>query len=355
MFRILKVAALAVGLGLGLYAASAAVATPVPSSAEAPTKAQLEAAAQSQAAAEASFMAGLHPKTGNVKLDEAEATLTLGDKYYFLDAADARKVIVDAWGNPPSAAEGILGMVIPAGRTPFNDWGAVVSFEKSGYVSDKDASTTNYDDYLKEIQKGEADNNQAREKAGYEPMHLVGWAQPPSYDATHHYMIWAQDIRFGDNKVHTLNYDIRVLGRGGVLSLNMIASMPELESIRAQAQQLALAGTYNAGARYADYKDGDAKAAYGVGGLVAAGLGVAAAKKLGLLGLVLAFGKKFIVFILAGLGILWRGLLSLIGKKTSAAPVQLVSFETEVPPALPAADDAAIAEREPTVRKPGDD
>jgi uncharacterized membrane-anchored protein len=353
MFHMLRVAVLAAGLGF--CTVSAAFATPAPSSAEASTKARLEAAAQSQAAAEASFMAALHPKTGNVTLTEADATLALGDKYYFLDAADARKVIVDAWGNPPSAAEDVVGMIIPAGRTPFNDWGAVVSFEKSGYVSDKDASTTHYDDYLKEIQKGEADDNKAREKAGYEPMHLVGWAQPPSYDATHHYMIWAQDIRFGDSKVHSLNYDIRILGRGGVLSLNMIASLPELESIRTQARQLALAGQYNAGARYADYKDGDATAAYGVGGLVAAGLGLAAAKKLGLMGLLLTFGKKFVVFILAGLGILWRGLLSLFGKKSSAAPVERVSFETEVPPALPSAEDAAIAEREPTVRKPGEE
>ena len=148
MFRMLKVAAMAVALGLS----AVTVASATPASVSAPSSAE----AASAAAAEASFMAQLHPKTGNITLAEADATLALGDKYYFLDAADTRKVLVDVWGNPPSLADGVLGMVLPAGRTPFNDWGAVVTFEKTGYVSDKDASTTNYDDYLKQLREGEA-------------------------------------------------------------------------------------------------------------------------------------------------------------------------------------------------------
>ncbi len=351
MFRVLKIAMLAIVLGVS--AASIAAATPQSASASVES-----GEARSQAAAEASFMAQLHPKTGNISLAQADATLALGDKYYFLDAADARKVIVDAWGNPPSVAEDVLGMIVPAGKTPFNDWGAVVTYEKTDYVSDKDAETTNYDEYLQEIQKGEPDTNKAREKDGYPTMQTVGWAQPPSYNKVHHYMIWAQDIRVGGKDVHTLNYDIRVLGRRGVLSLNMIATMPELESIRGQAEQLALAGTYNTGARYADYKEGDPTAAYGVGGLVAAGLGLAAAKKLGLLGLILAFGKKAFVFILAGLGIAWRWLTSLFGAKKTPGPSKHPAFDSSDVEVMPSdaspADNSVATEQEPTVRKSDD-
>ncbi len=288
-------------------------------------------AAAQEKAAEDRFMAGLHPKTGKVVLPGAEATLNLGDAYYFLDKDDAKKVIVDAWGNPPSAAEDILGMVLPAGKTPFNDWGAIVTFEKSGYVSDKDAQTADYDKSITELQKAEPDVNAERKKGGFPAMHVVGWAQPPSYNASNHTLIWARDIRFDGGNVDTLNYDIRVLGRRGVLSLNMIATIPELESIRQQAVQLGAAATYDTGTRYADYKEGDTKAAYGLAGLVAAGVGLAVVKKLGLLGLILAFGKKALVIVVAAGAAIARWFGGIFGKKKKPVAPPRSAFDEEVP------------------------
>jgi uncharacterized membrane-anchored protein len=297
-------------------------------------------------------MASLHPRTGNIAIPEADATLALGDAYYFLDKDETRRVLVDVWGNPPDAADGVLGMVIPKGGTPYSAWGAVVTFEKTDYVSDDDAATANYDSYVTEIQKGEKDDNEKRKKDGYATMHLVGWAQPPSYDKAHHYLIWARDIQFSGASVDTLNYDIRLLGRRGVLSLNMVATLPELAGIRTQAEQLAAAGQYNSGARYEDYQKGDAKAAYGLAGLVAAGLGLAAAKKLGLLAIILAFGKKGIVLVLAAFAAIGRWFSSIFGKgKKSVSPVASSAFdEPAAPPAdtaLPASDTNAVAEKTP--------
>lgn len=45
----------------------------------------------------------------------------------------------------------------------------------------------------------------------------MGWAEPPSYDAPAHKMYWAKDLLFSGNTEHTLNYNIRILGRRGVL------------------------------------------------------------------------------------------------------------------------------------------
>ncbi len=291
-------------------------------------------------------MAGLHPKTGNISIAEANSTLALGDAYYFLDKDETRKVLVDMWGNPPEAADGVLGMVVPKGKTPFNDWGAVVTFDKTDYVSDDDAATANYDSYITQIQEGEKERNEQRKKDGYTAMHLMGWAQPPSYNKAHHYLIWARDIQFAGSSVDTLNYDIRLLGRRGVLSLNMVATVPELASIRTQAEQLALAGQYNSGARYEDYKKGDAKAAFGLGGLVAAGLGVVAAKKLGLLALILAFGKKIIIFVLAGAAAVARWFSSIFGKKKKAAttaPRPTFDDPADAPAPLP--DHSGVTEK----------
>jgi uncharacterized membrane-anchored protein len=240
-------------------------------------------------------------RTGDIMVPGADATLHLGKAYYFLDAADARKVIVDAWGNLPDQAENVLGMVFPAGKNFSNSWGAVVTWHADGWVDDKDAASANYGSVLKQMQDGEEQDNAQRKKQGLKEVHLVGWAQSPTYDAATHSAIWARQLH-EDGRVDGLNYDVRLLGRRGVLSLNMVADMPELPQVRAAAKDLARTAAFDPGARYADYKPGvDKSAGYGIAGLVAGGVALAVAKKLGFLGLILVFAKKFFVFILAGL------------------------------------------------------
>jgi len=206
------------------------------------------------------------------------------------------------WGNPPSAAEDVLGIVFPADKSFLDDtWGAVVTYEQAGYIADKDANSTDYNKYVEEVQKGEDSENEARKKDGFPSIHLVGWAQAPSYDPARHYLIWARDLRFSGEKDDTLNYDVRLLGRRGFLSVNLVSKMPQLASVRADAASLAAAATFDPGSSYSDYKpDTDKKAAYGVAGLVAAGLGLAAAQKFGLVAVILLFAKKFLILIAAG-------------------------------------------------------
>ena len=334
----------------GTVMARSGASDDIPASALAPAKTRAEQAAEAKAElkAENDFMATLHPRTGNIHIAEAGATLALGNNYYFLDKDDAKKVLVDLWRNPPTAADGLLGLVLPAGKTPFNAWGAAVTFDKSGYVSDKDASTADYDKSIKDLQDAEPDVNKERQKQNYPAIHVVGWAQPPFYDKSHHYVVWARDIKFGDDTVDTLNYDVRVLGRRGVLSLNMIATMPELPTIRSDAVQLAAAGQYDVGARYEDYKQGDSKAAYGLAGLVAAGVGLAVVKKLGLLGIILAFGKKAFVVILAVFAAIGRWFSSKFGKKKPATPVMTNAFLND---SAPPVEPMVSPPQEPTVRK----
>lgn len=270
------------------------------------------------------FLSSLHQIRGTVKLPDAGAELQLGADYYFLDKDDARRVIVDAWGNPSDQADGVLGLIVPADGNVLNDWAAVVTFQPSGYVSDKDAENQDYDSVLKQIRDGEAQDNETRKKAGFPAMHLVGWAQPPSYDKVNHSLIWARDLQVDGSKNDALNYDVRLLGRKGVLSLNMIDIMPDLPSIRSEAVKLAATGQFAPGERYTDYQEGDKKAAYGLAGLVAAGLGVAVAKKLGLLAILLVVLKKGFVFILAALAAAGRWFRGLFGLKPKPKPSSTV-------------------------------
>jgi uncharacterized membrane-anchored protein len=158
---------------------------------------------------------------------------------------------------------------------------------------------------LKEMQAGTSERNAEREKAGFEPITLVGWAEPPSYDAAAHKMYWARELAFGGGADHTLNYSIRVLGRRGVLVLNAVASMRQLGAIRNETKNVMAAVDFNEGHRYTDYLPGKDKAAsYGIAGLI---LGATAAKagffKVLILGL-FAFKKALFIGVLALGGLL---------------------------------------------------
>ena len=254
-----------------------------------------------------SISARLHPQTGEIRLPAANAVLHLGQDYYFLPADEARLVLTEGWGNPPDAAADVLGIVFPAGRNFYDPdaWGAVITYEATGYVSDSDANSADYAELMQQMQAGEAEDNQRRTASGYPTQHLVGWAEPPSYDRSTHSVVWARNIQLAGSPENTLNYDVRLLGRNGVLSLNMVTVMSQLAQTREAARRFAAQAEFTPGNRYADYRPGDRTAEYGIAGLVAAGAGLAVAQKAGLLAIILLFLKKVGIFIVAGLALLW--------------------------------------------------
>ncbi|HET6942328.1 MAG TPA: DUF2167 domain-containing protein, partial [Sphingomicrobium sp.] len=92
----------------------------------------------------------------------------------------------------------------------------------------------------------------------------------------------------------------RTLGRTGVLILNMVDTMPNLDVVRTAATRLGSTVEFDQGARYADYNAStDKLAEFGLAGLVAGGAGLAVAKKVGLLGLLAVFLKKGIAIAIA--------------------------------------------------------
>ncbi|MBO9519467.1 MAG: DUF2167 domain-containing protein [Porphyrobacter sp.] len=277
------------------------------------------------------FLESLHPRTGTIPLPEAKATLELGDDYLFYGPADAERIIVDAWGNPPTAGDGVLGLVMPAGTTPLSDaWGAVVTYESTGYVSDEDAADADYAAILAELKEGTAANNADRRAEGYPEIEVIGWAEDPKYDKLSHSVVWARDLKFGRDETHALNYDFRSLGRHGVLSINVISSMPELANVRIAARDFASHAHFDAGARYEDFDSTiDRKAEYGIGGLVAAGVGVAAAKKAGLLALLLKFLKPILVGIAVLFGTFFRKVKRLFGLDDSPSDAEWEAYAND--------------------------
>ena len=249
----------------------------------------------------------LNPQTGTIKLPGAVATLEVPESFYYLSPEDSETVLVDIWGNPPGGET--LGMLFPAGATPFDaeSWGVTIEYEEEGYVSDDDAASIDYSDMLKEMQSDTRAQSKERVKQGYEAIELVGWAAPPYYDANTHKLYWAKEIKFGDTDDNTLNYNIRILGRKGVLLLNFIASMEQKPVIDSNLDTVLALAEFDTGSKYTDFNPSiDKVAAYGIGALVA-GKVVA---KTGLFAALLILLKKFGVFIVVGIGAIFKALFS---------------------------------------------
>ena len=247
------------------------------------------------------FLAQLHFQRGKITLPGSIATLDLPDNFRYLSPADAERVLVDAWGNPPGFQT--LGMVVPAKTSVLerDSWGVIVTYEKEGHIKDDDADSIEYDELLKDMQASVLENNAERKKQGYPGIHLMGWAEKPSYAKETHKLYWAKDLMV-DGGAHSLNYNVRVLGREGVLNLNAIAGMEQIAAIRKEMQQVTAFTEFTEGNRYTDFDSKTDKVAeYGLAALVAGGV----ASKLGLFGkllaLLLAF-KKVLILAVVGAG-----------------------------------------------------
>ena len=264
----------------------------------------------------ARLIAGLHPRTGAITLGDGLAQLKVPDNFQYLGPEDTETVLVQLWDNPPSRTRH-LGLITPA-DIPLSDarsWAAIISYEERGYVKDADADKIDYNDLLKKMQQDTADNNPDRIKNGYPSMTLVGWAAPPRYDKAAKKLYWAQELKIGNYSGNTLNYDVRMLGRRGMLVITSVAAMNQFAEIEAATPQLLAMVDFKQGNRYADFDPKTDKVAeYGIAALIAGGIAVKAGLFKGLWIALLA-GKKFVIIAFAAVAA-W--IKKLFGSKSQA-------------------------------------
>ncbi len=250
----------------------------------------------------------LHYGTGEIKLEGDLAILRLPPGYRYLDEGQTEKVLTEMWGNPKGSKT--LGMVLAPDITPLmrNSWAVIIEYTEDGYVKDDEAGSLDYDKLLKQMQKATEDANGARSKDGYAPMHLKGWAEKPYYDKETHKLHWAKELFVDGDHGSSLNYNIRILGRKGVLVLNAISAMSGFPTVKEGIKPIEAAVDFQDGSKYSEFNPKlDKMATYGIGGLIAGGIlakvgffklllvALLAAKKFLIIGLlaVVAFVKRF--------------------------------------------------------------
>jgi uncharacterized membrane-anchored protein len=260
-------------------------------------------------------------QTDTVQLAGDRATLKLASGYRFLDPTDTNKVMTQLWDN---LAMSRLGMIFPDNSNPFNaKWAVIVQgFEEEGYVKDEDADKLDPDKLLKELQDNQKEANEERVRQGLNELEILGWAMKPAYDKEAKKLTWAIDLRSKGSERHSVNYFVRVLGRKGFLVLNLLGGAEQLPQIEAGMPTVLSMVNFNEGHRYADFNPKtDKVAAYGIAGLIAAGVGLKLAK----LGLFALFFKKIGFFLLAAKKFVIAGIVAvsaffkkLFGKKNPA-------------------------------------
>lgn len=244
----------------------------------------------------------LHYKTGTVTLQNGLGTINIAPGFKFLDSADARYVLEDVWGN--LKGQTALGMILPAdAKAAITDYGFIIEYEPIGYVKDDDADEINYDNLLKEMKEDVAKTNEERRKAGMANMNLVGWATKPYYDKNRKLLYWAKELKVDGAEENTLNYDIRILGRKGVLVLEAISGMSQLDSVNKAIDPILGMVSFNKGNKYEEFDSKvDNVAAWTIGGLVAGKL----LAKAGFFVLFLKYIKLIIVAVGGAGAAIWR-------------------------------------------------
>ncbi len=249
----------------------------------------------------------IYDTTGSVDIGSNLARLDIPKGFKFLNAKQSQYVLHDLWGNPPS--ESTLGMIFPteAGELIPTTWAIEISYDEDGHVKDDDAKDIKYDELLSDMQKEVEGANDERKKAGYSTHELTGWASPPYYDEKEKKLHWAKRILFEGDSAETLNYNIRVLGRKGVMVLNAIGSMDQLAEIKSHINPVLTSINFTKGNQYADFDESiDKTAAYGIGGLIAGGvlLKTGLLAKIGIV--LLKFSKLIIIGAAAVGGAVWK-------------------------------------------------
>lgn len=281
---------------------AALLLTTVPAFAEEAAAPEEEVSAAEQAYYQA--LEALNWVKGPTTVDVAgNSQLAIPEGYMFLDAANTDKYL-ELTQNIPSGEE---VMVAPQDL----HWAAYFSFDDEGYV--KDNEEIDGAALLKTMKEGQADANAERRRRGWDELHIIDWAVPPSYNSSNKRLEWATLLESSGSR--NVNFSTKVLGRRGHTSVILVSDVEGLPDARPELETVLAGYTFKQGDRYADWVPGDKVAEYGLAALVLGGAAAIATKKgfWAVLGGFFAAGWKFILPAVVAVG---AGMRKLFGNKS---------------------------------------
>jgi len=219
---------------------------------------------------------------------------------------DGSRIFMELNENPPDGSE--LGVVLcqPDEEPDAGPWFVIFSFDPSGYVKDDDRDDLDADAIMESIRRGTEAANDERQKRGWGTIAVSGWVIRPYYDVDSQNLTWALSV-VDESGSRTVNHSVRLLGRTGVMHADLVASPEDLPSLLPVFDEMVAGFEYLPGNRYAEWREGDKMASYGLTALVAGGAGAVAAKT-GLLAKLWKAIAAGVIAIAVGLKSLWARL-----------------------------------------------
>ena len=237
------------------------------------------------------------PCTASI-LGDAEITVPAG---YQFTGPEGVAIYEKVAQQPPSGSVGLLTLVDSF------DWNVWFSYDGTGYIPDDDKGELDADAILKNIGANTEAANEISRENGWPELHVAGWIHPPAYDQRTNNLTWAILAKSSDGDA--ANYDIRLLGRRGVMSVKLVTSPEQMDTHVPTVKGLLSGFRFQPGETYAEFSPGDKVAEYGLTALIV-GVGTAAAAKTGLLAKLAAFfvkGGKYAFLALAAVAAgIWK-------------------------------------------------
>lgn len=233
----------------------------------------------------------------------SRATITVPDGYLFLDRNATRTFLEENQNIPDGDELGTILRILP------NDdyWFAVFSYSDTGHIDNSDRDSLDPDDLMESMKEGNRLGNEERRQRGWAPLTLVGWYKPPFYDRATDNLTWATRLTSDDRPV--INHSVRLLGRTGLMSAQLVVDMSAIRVATTEFEEVLRGYSFNEGQRYAEFRQGDKIAGYGLAALIAGGAGAAAVKT----GLFKKFWKLLVLGVVAVVGAI-RKILSGFGR-----------------------------------------
>lgn len=231
---------------------------------------------------------------------------------YRFTPADGTQKLMSMYGNPLSNRE--VGTLMVEGLGPC----LVFEFTEDGYVKDDEKDSIDADDMLEKLREGQRNSNAYRREHGMTELEILGWAVPPHYNDKTHNLEWGTRLKSSEGDGVSINYNTRLLGRRGVMEVTLLCHPDEMEHMISEQEKILAGFNYIEGERYAEFRQGDKVAEYGLTALVA-GAGAVAAAKMGLFGklglLIAKLGKLAVVLVVGVLAAIKKFFGKLFGSR----------------------------------------
>lgn len=192
--------------------------------------------------------------SGKIKFAEQSVRLTVPANHYFIDAPQSKFILENLWGNAQD--EEVLGMIVRSDFLPNetnNDYSFVISYSPTGYISSAERVEFDHNDLLHQIQEQLQASNKLRVEQGLNVLQAENWVMVPYFDNYKKALYWATELKVNGSEESLINYNLRLLGKDGVIKINAVGTMDQLGKIKQVLPYLLAQTEFLEGFRYNEY------------------------------------------------------------------------------------------------------